>query len=327
MTQRPSSIPPAGRARGFTLIELLVVIGIIILLISILLPVAGRVKIQAQSAKTQATMASIASAIERYYQDEHSYPGLFSNDQLQRQGTAPASATFTLNFKGNTGGTQLTQTENMVAALVGGIDPDTTGAPKVVDLSANPSSIGKGAVNFASLAQYRARRAPYIDALPGALLPELPYSTNGCARNSIEMIGAKAVALGTTDTSFPEFYDDYGTRRPIIYMRANVGTTTICSKLNDPKGGPFTQQISAQYMAYELNFYRRGLAGDFPGDFQFGTTTGDYEFFPGAANDPTQYLSHPSIANSPRNKDKFILISAGPDRCFGTKDDIFYGGN
>lgn len=34
------------------------------------------------------------------------------------------------------------------------------------------------------------------------------------------------------------------------------------------------------------------------------------------------YLTNPTIANTPRNKDGYILISAGPDRIYGTDDDI-----
>jgi prepilin-type N-terminal cleavage/methylation domain-containing protein len=338
MTQRASpSFTVTGR-RGFTLIELLVVIGIIILLLAILLPVAGRVKIQAQTTKTQATIAALASAIERYFQAEHAYPGLYTNDQLQRQGAAGFPAPNTLTFTGNPvgAGRQLTQTENMVLSLAGGLEVDPAvpstsaqfGLPKIVKLDAT-TTIGKGPISFASAAQYRARTAPYFDPAPGVILPQVPYTGTGFARRQPEMIGNQVAAGGTNDTGVPEPYDNYGTPRPIIYMRANVGAPNICSQLNDPKGGATTIQINAQYMSYELNFYKRGAAGAFPGDFLFGNTASpDFDFYPGAnTNDPTEYLRNPNIANTPRNKDKFILISAGADRCFGTRDDIFYGGN
>lgn len=326
---------PRRPRQAFTLVELLVVIGIIIILLAILLPAAGKVRIQAQTAKTQANIASIASAIERYYQDEHAYPGLFTNDQLQRQNVTSLNLTQKNRAPGS--GTEITQTENMVMGLIGGpeIDPavaqgaPTFGQPKVIDYGVT-TTIGKGPVNFSTSAQYQSRKAPYIDGAD--LLPAQPYTGSGYARGAPEMIGSATAGIPNrlNDSTFPEFYDAYSVRRPIIFMRANVGATNICSKMGDTRGNAAGTaiQMGAQYMSYELNFYRRGAVGNFPGDFQFGSTNVDFDFYPGSnASDPTTYLTHPSIVGSPRGKDKFILISAGADRVFGTTDDIFYGGN
>ena len=38
--------------------------------------------------------------------------------------------------------------------------------------------------------------------------------------------------------------------------------------------------------------------------------------------DAFAYFTNPAVANSPRSKDGYILISAGPDRIYGTNDDI-----
>ncbi len=76
----PSSIAPAHRlprartSRGFTLIEILVVVGIIVVLASILVPLAGRALRQARMTRTAADMASIGTALEAFKADHGDYP-------------------------------------------------------------------------------------------------------------------------------------------------------------------------------------------------------------------------------------------------------------
>src|SRR5216110_1976560 len=67
---------------GFTLIELLVVIGIIAVLIAILIPVVGRVRLAAQTANTTNQMHRISAAIQNYFNDFQAYPGVFSNREF-----------------------------------------------------------------------------------------------------------------------------------------------------------------------------------------------------------------------------------------------------
>ena len=342
---RPAGLTAAGRfgaagRPGFTLIELLVVIGIIVLLIAILLPVAGRVRISAQTARTWASMSAIASAIERYHSDEHVYPGIYTNDQIQQQ---PAS--ITISFVGNPAGasSELTQTENMVLSLAGGLEVDPSianpvtpgyGQPKIIKVD-ETTSIGKGPVNFSSAAQYQTRRGAYIDASPGGLLPSRPYSNTGCVGLNNDLIG-KAPAAGIGDSSVPEFLDAYTShQRPILLLRANVGAVGdssagayfgVCTPMTAKNPTITGTPKLEQYTTYEFSRYARGAApnpSDFPGDFQWNLTNDTFEFYQNEA----MYLRHPSIANSPKSKDKFIMISAGPDGVFGTKDDIFYGGN
>jgi prepilin-type N-terminal cleavage/methylation domain-containing protein len=66
--------PVTCHSPAFTLIELLVVIGIIAVLASLLLPVAGAVKRKAMIQTTQAQLAQLETAIERYKSAYGFYP-------------------------------------------------------------------------------------------------------------------------------------------------------------------------------------------------------------------------------------------------------------
>jgi type II secretory pathway pseudopilin PulG len=71
---RRPAFTAAPRASGFTLVELLVVIGIIILLVSILLPLVLRSRSQAGKIRTQADFQTISVALEAYKNSFDDYP-------------------------------------------------------------------------------------------------------------------------------------------------------------------------------------------------------------------------------------------------------------
>jgi prepilin-type N-terminal cleavage/methylation domain-containing protein len=59
---------------GFTLVEILIVVGIIAMLATILIPNIVRVRLLANEAAAQATLKSIAVALEDYANDNNRYP-------------------------------------------------------------------------------------------------------------------------------------------------------------------------------------------------------------------------------------------------------------
>ena len=77
MTNTPPAQNVPRRCRGgagFTLIEILVVVGIIVILVSVLVPLVGRAMRQAKQTRTAADMGSIGTALEAFKADHGDYP-------------------------------------------------------------------------------------------------------------------------------------------------------------------------------------------------------------------------------------------------------------
>jgi prepilin-type N-terminal cleavage/methylation domain-containing protein len=90
------------RQRAFTLVELLVVIGIIVVLISILLPVVTRIRTASYEAATRQEIGQIVSACQNYHQDFRAYPGPISNSDIEYTTGSPTSFTVTLSSPSQT---------------------------------------------------------------------------------------------------------------------------------------------------------------------------------------------------------------------------------
>jgi len=99
----------------------------------------------------------------------------------------------------------------------------------------------------------------------------------------------------------PEFRDAYPEPMPIHYVRAvTAGTTIPFNRANSIGEGP---------MYYPTPFGFK---------MQDGTDSDAADDF----TDFNAYLRDPSNTALLRNKDSYVLIAAGKDRKFGTKDDI-----
>src|SRR5688572_32466530 len=108
---KPATPLSRRRAAGFSLTELLIVIGIIVLLVSILIPVVSKVRIAAKTTETQALLQKINNAITNYFHDYQAYPGMNPNSAFHPN--TPAKP-----YRVVPG---MTQTEDLVLCLLGSL--------------------------------------------------------------------------------------------------------------------------------------------------------------------------------------------------------------
>ena len=321
-------------SRGFTLLELLVVIGIIVLLAAILVPVVSQVRMKGYVAVTQAQLQRIATAVQSYYHDFKAYPGPLPNSQLAGW---PNSASVNITVDPNAqpqppqfDPKNITSSENLVLGLFGVLAPP----------SANNQNNSTGVTysgfppkhDVLSLNPVRPASYHYIDYIPEELSIPTGYAYasrfggQAGSGQSLNVDGAAAAHPGDTsgayaqpvglDSTIPEFMDKIPDYMPILYIRANVGVavsstyTGIATVATPPQNPP------AQYDATQLKYY--GFNNVYVTDYPLPTGTN----VSGPDAQWIGYFMNPNIVGQPRGKDGFILISAGADRLYGTKDDI-----
>jgi len=298
---------------GFTLIELLVAIGILVLLASILVPVVGTVRDRARAADTQAFLNQLEGSINRYQTDFRAFPGPFSDDQLVNSvPKGPITVIAATGFgstafgAGNTVNSidRITGSENLTLGLLGGLRRNTvTGA-----MEYRPSDIGSGP---ASLNTGRlGRSTAYVDTVN--------LSWNG---PSTALTGAFSDEAGVAnDTIIPEFVDRFGSPLPILYMRSRLGGTTVISDAATTSS--YNMNMIYGYTQSPIGVGRSAPTAGLATGRQHGLTQlGTGPFIGADANQGVPYFTN-TAGGLARNKDRFILISAGRDRVYGTGDDI-----
>jgi hypothetical protein len=226
----------------------------------------------------------------------------------------------------------VTQSENLVLGLCGGFVRETSGV--IYD----PNLIGNGpfSLNPGNPKKYQA----YMD------------KNNLSEGDYIDDSG------DADDSVIPEFLDRFPDGMPVLYLRAKTGAPTGSatggtSESRSIVTNSTTYSAQGQYDLRQILAYTDrtiGVGKEWPADAEYSpnlrppnpnakkhglrtvTPTASYTetITPGGQFGTTYfypydlyaYLRHPSIPNTPRNKDGFILISAGADRIYGTRDDI-----
>jgi prepilin-type N-terminal cleavage/methylation domain-containing protein len=324
--------PARHRRAAFTLIELLVVIGIIVILIGILLPVVASVRRTGFVTSTSQEISRIAAACQAYYGDYHSYPGPVAENDIDGSNTPPTppGTPGPLAPGGTTGlaygqgpatsgqdTTPVTSSENLVLGLEGGmIVGFNNGVANGWGYQA--SSVQQGPQSLNPLLNSQKQTSAYLTMQPSELPPQDGsgnYLAHGPADSAIpefldhipgDIVAGPNGNTGGTNASF-----QFG---PILYFRARKGASGIvvtAANATTPQQYNFAQ--AAPYGFTNVSTTDYALPATNP---PTGTTI--------TYDNTTVYFANSSIAGQPRGKDSFILISAGTDRIFGTKDDIFF---
>jgi len=270
---------------------LLTVIAIIVILIAILLPTVGKVRQQALVATTLQQMNSIQSALERYKSDEGSYPGPLPNSVFSPNGTASAAGTST---------STMTMTENGYLGLWGGWEPSSPSGAALPGVY-KPDSVGTGPMAFTVNVNKRVRKSASIDPAPGN---QTPFQANA------KDWGANGIT-GISDSNVPEFVDRFQNPKPILYMRANIGAANVIPGY--PNSGTSQYDPAVWLKPYWDMSKDQISTTDFP-----AKTVANGNIPAGAA----AYFGNPSLYGAARGQNSYMLICAGADGKYGTKDDL-----
>jgi hypothetical protein len=307
---------------------------------------------KSQEAAVKAQLSSLDSAIARYQQDFHAFPGPLPRNRLYVDTSGLPVGEKVFDKATGTAMKSITGAENLLLALMGGLVPNPGGG-----FDFDVKLLGRGPRNL-----HPSNPKAYTAYIEGMILSEGHYRDGSGEAD---------------DSPIPEIMDRFNNALPILYLRAQVGAKGVVSiegkdtaanpiNGNDAAGDP----IPTQYDIREIIGYTglaKGSIGEGksisaseyknvgaipPNTLPHGLRTVDesattdkgntasykypYDAFPYFNNatipptDPTVGAGvgkGPNATGTPRNKDRFILISAGVDRVYGTPDDITNAGS
>lgn len=322
--------PKSKIENGFTLVEMLTVIGIIVLLVSILLPVVSAVRSKGWQARTQAQLQSIAAGIQSYHGDFNAYPGPFGNNDVHIN-----TASIPIRQGGTVQLSKMTMSENLTIGLVGGIVNTPTGVQYDYD------AVGQGPVSLNNRNPKKFKA--YMDKANLS-----PFRGTTGTRTGY---GYGDEVAEADDTPVAEFVDTFSDGMPILYLRAKLGapvsgapSVVVTNTTNYAQQGQYDlnqvigytgtnigagkdQDVGKEYIPAlrpnERPFHGFRTANPANSVNQANRPPGDGPTYV-YPYDLNAYMRHPTLAGAAKQQDGYLLISAGADRIYGTKDDITF---
>ena len=237
--------------------ELLVVIGIILILMSVLLPVVSKIRYASYTADTENEISQISNACNQYFSTFNAYPGPLSNDYIESTGTTPTMLTahplelYTNGVFGSQSSYNITGTENLVLGLMGGLRLDTSKSDTSIApatpymLALSPTEVGLGPLNLNTSSPGRTpsflpNGSTYLlwcERTGGRGNTAPPFQTatyipvNTANQPLIPTAFADPAGTQSGDSPIPEFVDRFPSPGPIpiLYLRARVGAKGVVS--------------------------------------------------------------------------------------------------
>jgi prepilin-type N-terminal cleavage/methylation domain-containing protein len=344
-----------GSRAGFTLVELLVSVAIIALLIAAVFPLFSRLQTSARETGTRNLIRNLESAIEVYKSDTNNWPGILPNrffeldDQDPILNTPVASGV--INPTGNPK-TRVTMSENLVLSLLGGL-VDNDPAPANVVPRFDPSLVGQGATSLNALKPGKGRL--YFESAADKLSSGKFQDSAGTAFDTVipEFVDTFQsplpiiyIRMGYTGSRrvmnavAPTVEDDNTDNKVVVEGATNNlapfsirqyqpyvgdGGSGYISTIGEGISLPSSKRHKSPSTINEYTFGSDGTVSNGPHGIRSVNADNDLTekldanvMYP---YDAYTYFRDP-VSGNVRNKDRYILISAGRDRVFGTDDDI-----
>jgi len=311
-----SIIKQSNKKAAFTIVELLVVMSIIMILMGILLPAFNAAKRYARKVRQTAQFKSIDAGLELYRSEFESYP--------------PSDGETASVYNNYPGAMKLA--EAMVGQDLLGFHPSSLFNKEGQDSVGNdlyfrcdPPEVPPSTTDLENM---RTRKGPYLQ-----LESANPYSL-------VELYGAGGFGdLGDTECD-PNvgivLCDEYKRVRspttgkkigsPILYYRADISSTT------HDDTSLATARLSIYNCRDNQELIDVGIVWDLASGYVHPMDSGGGATPDGVASDWTKFYKNTrdekvSVMPRPKMVDSYILISAGYDGLYGTKDDVFNFGD